>query len=299
MDGNSIQILHSSISPLRRFQKEEFEEEYQNPYGFIYLITNLENDKVYVGQTIKPIFDRFSNHVDASKSENPAGYLHRAIRKYGRVSFEIECLCNCSSLEELNKKERYYIKFYDSINPKKGYNITEGGNGKSSDKSKSQGDKIRGEHNGMHGTNIYERWLIKYGKKEADRRYANWIENKRGYKWTVERRKSFSKNNSGSNNHMTGRSLHDIWTEKFGKEEADRRWEEQKSKIRGRVWTDKQRVRIMRTRALKPNPMKGRCNYDIWLQKYGREEAERRKQEVSRKQKEGWASKRKLKVNQK
>jgi len=49
------------------------------------------------------------------------------MRKYGIDNFSFEVIEECS-LEELNDKEKYWIKYYDSHNSSNGYNLTDGGN---------------------------------------------------------------------------------------------------------------------------------------------------------------------------
>lgn len=66
--------------------------------------------------------NRFNSHLNAE--DNFA--IHRAIRKYGKNHFYVEKICDCSSQEELNEKEVYYIKEFNSIAPN-GYNLTTGG----------------------------------------------------------------------------------------------------------------------------------------------------------------------------
>ena len=88
--------------------------------GIVYKTTNNINKKIYIGQTTNP----------ADKSYIGSGVvMMRAIKKYGKDNFTRETLIECSSLEELNEKERYYIKLFDSQNPKIGYNVDNGGNG--------------------------------------------------------------------------------------------------------------------------------------------------------------------------
>ncbi len=50
--------------------------------------------------------------------------LRRDIEKYGLESFEFEVLDTASSQEELNRKQRDYIKKFNSLEPQ-GYNLTE------------------------------------------------------------------------------------------------------------------------------------------------------------------------------
>lgn len=92
----------------------------------IYKITNLINNKCYIGQSVN-IKERWKNHRTASHNPNDEGYdypLYRAIRKYGLENFSFEVLEECKT-EELNNKEKYYIDFYNSY--KDGYNQTPGG----------------------------------------------------------------------------------------------------------------------------------------------------------------------------
>lgn len=90
----------------------------------IYIHKNLINNKVYVGQT-KQIPEKRWNYGYGYKSQP---YFYNAIKKYGWQNFEHTILENdISSQEEANKKERYWIKFYNSANPNYGYNISMGG----------------------------------------------------------------------------------------------------------------------------------------------------------------------------
>ena len=94
-------------------------------FGFIYIITNTVNNKVYIGQTIRTIEDRWREHCRNKCHEGELNMLiKKAIRKYGKDKFSISVLERCK-VEDLNEKEIYYISLYDSYN--KGYNQTKGG----------------------------------------------------------------------------------------------------------------------------------------------------------------------------
>ena len=110
------------------------------PYGYIYKITNTINVKVYIGKTGKTIEERWSKHLEnaeelkrareANPHKNIAGtHLNNAINKYGSNAFIVNQEDVAYSREELNEKERHWVKEYDSMNPDKGYNMTEGGEG--------------------------------------------------------------------------------------------------------------------------------------------------------------------------
>lgn len=89
----------------------------------IYKITNKENNKVYIGQTIQKPELRWYHHLEeASLGSNLK--FHRALRKYGKDSFNWEIIETVEP-EKLNEREKYWISFYDSY--KNGYNSTLGG----------------------------------------------------------------------------------------------------------------------------------------------------------------------------
>lgn len=93
--------------------------------GKIYIIKNLINNKVYIGQTTQKLSKRFNGHCCYSKTDRSINmYIKRAIHKYGRKNFSIELLEECN-IEDLNQREQYWIKKYDSYN--NGYNLTLGG----------------------------------------------------------------------------------------------------------------------------------------------------------------------------
>lgn len=94
--------------------------------GIIYIITNKINNKVYIGQTIQPLKDRWYRHCQQkSLSDSELNMsIKRAILKYGKQNFNIEVLEECDK-SILNDREIFYIKKYDSY--KNGYNSTIGG----------------------------------------------------------------------------------------------------------------------------------------------------------------------------
>lgn len=90
---------------------------------WIYKITNIQNNKVYIGQTIRPIKDRFNRHMNDALHNIIDTHFARAIRKYGKENFTIEEIDSANTQEELNQKERYWIQYYNSV--KDGYNETD------------------------------------------------------------------------------------------------------------------------------------------------------------------------------
>lgn len=88
----------------------------------IYKITNKINNKIYIGQSVD-IIDRFRRHKRAKDDY----IIHKAIRKYGVDNFTFEIIEECPR-EELDDKEKFWIKYYNSFS-NNGYNMTPGGQG--------------------------------------------------------------------------------------------------------------------------------------------------------------------------
>lgn len=95
---------------------------------FIYLIRNLVNGKIYVGQTVRTLKQRLYFHFADSRRYHGGGpRLHRAIRKYGSNNFTIELLATATTAEEMNTLECLWIANLQSTKPAIGYNCTPGG----------------------------------------------------------------------------------------------------------------------------------------------------------------------------
>lgn len=92
---------------------------------FVYKITNTKNNKVYIGQSINSIEKRFQRHINDAVNNKLQTHFARAIRKHGKESFVVELIDTANTQEELNLKEQYWIRFYNSIDPEHGYNETD------------------------------------------------------------------------------------------------------------------------------------------------------------------------------
>lgn len=147
------------------------------PYGIIYLITNLVNEKKYVGQTIQGLEKRWKQHILISKYSDYPLYLD--MREYDINNFIIKQICECENQDELNNKEIYYIIEYDTIiDHHKGYNMNYGGkqNGKPSEETRKRmsasgkGRKFTEEHKRKIGESNIGKNLGKHPSDETKRK---------------------------------------------------------------------------------------------------------------------------------
>ena len=91
----------------------------------VYKLTSPEN-KVYIGYTGQTMERRMKNgYHRLDKTFVPP--IAKAINKFGQDSFRIEILCDHLTLEGAWKLEDWFIRYYDSMNPEKGYNRVSGG----------------------------------------------------------------------------------------------------------------------------------------------------------------------------
>lgn len=101
--------------------------------GIIYKVTNKINNKIYIGQSINTLNRRRTNHYSSARNHNNNSIFHKALMKYSEDDFawEIVEIISNNNIEllqkELNEKECYFIKLYESNNLNKGYNMTAGG----------------------------------------------------------------------------------------------------------------------------------------------------------------------------
>ena len=116
---------------------------------WIYKITNIQNNKSYIGQSIRPVEQRFHRHINDALNNILDTHFARAIRAYGKESFKLEVIDTANTQDELNQKEQYWIQYYNTVED--GYNETDaiskcGGNtykSKTEEEMESIKEKIR------------------------------------------------------------------------------------------------------------------------------------------------------------
>lgn len=155
----------------------------------IYIIKNSINEKVYVGSAIC-LSKRWTVHKSYLNSNNHhSKRLQRAWNKYGQENFEFIPIQFCGK-EDLIKYEQYWINHFNSYLA--GYN----------------GTPIAGSRLGStHDEATREKISI----------------NRRG-KGTGANNCNYGKNLTGHTNNMYGKSVLDIWIERYGPEKANEMW---------------------------------------------------------------------------
>jgi group I intron endonuclease len=145
--------------------------------GYIYMLKNKVNGKIYIGQTTRPIRKRLGEHETGESRKCRA--IYNAIQYHGWVNFEKDWY-ECPD-EDLNFDEELLVREMETLAPK-GYNLREGGGnrGKLSDETKQ---KISESH---------------LGKTLSDEHKQKLSESQRG-----DKNHNFGK--TGENSHMFGK----------------------------------------------------------------------------------------------
>lgn len=162
----------------------------------IYLRTNLVNGKQYVGQTID---FKQREHEWKSVKRYSGGIIDKARKKYGVDNFETKILKECSTIDELDYWEIYYIKELNTKTPN-GYNLTDGGEGfKGLEFTEEHKRNISKAIKGRKFTEEHRQHISQAKKgikvsEETKRRLSDVL---KGRKITEEHRKKISEGNKG------------------------------------------------------------------------------------------------------
>lgn len=156
--------------------------------GIIYIIRNIVNYKIYIGQTIHTLHSRWNSHLSAfrNKDNSKSWALYGAFKKYGIDNFVIIRFKNCDD-DKLDEIETHYIKVFGSMCPN-GYNIRSGG--KTGQHCEESREKMRQAKLGPNNPN--------FGKPRSEK-----------FKQLMSVKKS------GENHHYFGKNLDPVHLEKL------------------------------------------------------------------------------------
>ena len=108
-----------------------------DPYGFIYLTTNIINGKKYIGQRVFDERCNWKTYLGSGK------HFKRAVNKYGRENFSREIVSIAYSKEEINLLEIEFIKNHDAVKSEDYYNLSSGGEGGNAGSHYSEESKLK------------------------------------------------------------------------------------------------------------------------------------------------------------
>ena len=187
-------------------------------FNYVYLITNLINNKQYVG-----------DHATNKLNDGYLGsgmYFHKALMKYGKENFNKQILKEYDTKEEAFNAQEKYIKEYNTLSPN-GYNISP-----------------KGGHKGMGS--ISKETKIKLGKIWKGRKHSEETKNKisqklKGRTYSEETRKNMS--NGAFGKKLSEETKHKMSISHIGKLKGKKLSEETKHKMsesrKGRISPNK------------------------------------------------------------
>ena len=115
-------------------------------YGYVYLVKNLVNGKMYFGITENDFDTRYGGNIGKHTHNE---HLKRSIKEYGIENFEINEQFDVAYTEDdLYDLEDMYMCIYNTLDPKYGYNKKRSGskhkgNGKMSEESKRKNSEAQ------------------------------------------------------------------------------------------------------------------------------------------------------------
>lgn len=214
----------------------------------IYKITNLINNKVYIGKTTEGLDRRRKRHLMYLERGIEQGIvLYQALSKYGINSFTWDILYEANDRNELSEKEKFFIIENHSHITQHGYNMTWGGDGGSWDKTHPRYNEIIRNRSGQNNSF--------FGKHHTPDQIEKWKASRRGRPMKDEQKILYSKIFAGENNPMFGRH-HSMETK-----------EKIRNKLKGKVsWkkgvkcSEETKKKISESKMGENHPMFGKCH---------------------------------------
>lgn len=172
-------------------------------YGYVYMVKNLVNGKLYFGITVNDFDIRYNGNI-AKNTHND--HLRNSINTYGIENFEINEEFDIAYTEDdLWDLEDMYICLYNTLDEHYGYNKRRSGSkrkgcGKMSEESKKKmSESSMGENNPMYGISPKERM--------DEETYKQWLENHKTSTTKMWEDGVYSKRDmKGENNPMYGKT---------------------------------------------------------------------------------------------
>lgn len=225
-------------------------------YGYIYLVTNTMNGRLYIGQHM------YRGHKTIDTNYTGSGtYLIKAQKRLGYDKFSYEILEWCYSEEELNERELWWTLIFDVVETPLFYNVVYGGGSMSGYKmSESSKKKVSKANRGRRRSEEDRRKLSKAQKLALekdptllDRRLAGWREYLKNHGGSMLG-KDFSEEHRRHLSEAGRRyySNHEVWNKGLrASEETKRKQSEalsgEKNPMYGRKHTDESKMKMSKS----------------------------------------------------
>lgn len=153
----------------------------------IYRVTNIVNNKVYIGSSIS-CYDRWKQHrYELNNGTHVNSYLQRSWNKYGSDKFKFEIIEECSE-SVLKEREDWWITFYGGIDSDDNYNLMDARRNSPNEEVRKKISKAR---TGIKLSDETKRKLSEYNKAHPNPNFTNRVR-------TEEERKKISESLKGN-----------------------------------------------------------------------------------------------------
>ena len=187
----------------------------------IYKLTNLEDGKVYVGQTNNLDIRKNRHFYDLKKNKHHNKFLQNSYNKYGEENFIFECV---EITDNLDERELYWINEYGGINSELNYNLKDPLTSDFSDYLKVEIKKsMSGENNPNYGNKWSEEQKeklskerkgltleVRVGKEKSDLAKEKMSKTRTGGKHTEEHKNKIREANLGEKNPNYGKGYKQV-----------------------------------------------------------------------------------------
>lgn len=160
-----------------KIKTQKYQIENSKKVCTIYCITNILNNKQYIGYTSYNGDYRYTLHISASlgttKPKDSKQHIHNAISKHGISNFKFDIIYQTYDDEHCMQMETHFIKEYNTFGGTNGYNHTMGGEDRRRSEAtrkkhsqmmkgrkqtpehcKNKGIALSGKNNGMFGKKL-------------------------------------------------------------------------------------------------------------------------------------------------
>jgi len=195
--------------------------------GYIYMIKNKIDEKMYIGQTIRnDVNIRWRDHKRKMNS-NDSPYLYAAFRKHSIDNFIFKIICICFD-DACNDLEKHYIIKYNTLAPN-GYNLDSGGTTNKvlhEDTRKKISKAHTGKKHSEERIQVMRLALIKRGFRHTDEAKRKMSELRKG-------KKHSEKSKINMSNGQKGHPVTDYTKQRVAEANKKRVWtQEMREKIR-------------------------------------------------------------------